>query len=163
MSPSLIDILFRPDAFFGKVMSENESLKIPALIVLVGSIIAAIYGYLIGGLTAKMMAACHAGDGDNHHHLHDRGSPYHDHSSSGSFGPGFSILSIAVQRTGIVYQNARSRGIRISPPGSRLNYHLIAAILYIPKITVPTLSKAALARPGNDRAGDKRRSCTTRQ
>ena len=43
----------RPDAFFSTAMQEKES---PALIILVGSIVAGIYGYLMGSLSAKMMA-----------------------------------------------------------------------------------------------------------
>lgn len=56
MNSSIIDILIRPDAFFQKTLSETRSLKIPLLIVLAGSIVGAGYGYLIGDLTAKMMA-----------------------------------------------------------------------------------------------------------
>jgi hypothetical protein len=56
MSPSLIEVLTQPDAFFSKIIPEKESLKIPALIILAGGIIAAIYGYLMAGLSAKMMA-----------------------------------------------------------------------------------------------------------
>ena len=56
MSSTFIDILIRPDAFFRNVLQEKESLKLPVLIVAAGSIVAAAYGYLIGGLTAKMMA-----------------------------------------------------------------------------------------------------------
>lgn len=56
MNPPLIDVLIRPDAFFSKLVTEKESLKIPALIIFAGGIIAAIYGYLMGSLSAKMMA-----------------------------------------------------------------------------------------------------------
>src|SRR5512145_2541388 len=56
MSVSIPDILFRPDAFFKNIMSESGSLGFPALIILAGSIIAAAYGYLMGQLSAKMMA-----------------------------------------------------------------------------------------------------------
>jgi hypothetical protein len=55
MNPSIIDILIRPDAFFRDLVNKKEDLKVPFLIVLAGSIVAAAYGYLIGGLTAKMM------------------------------------------------------------------------------------------------------------
>src|SRR5512136_1064972 len=56
MTPPLPDVLLRPDEFFRNLLTEKESLKIPALIILAGGIAAAIYGYLMGGLSAKMMA-----------------------------------------------------------------------------------------------------------
>ena len=56
MKHSLFDILIRPGAFFQDAIAEKESLKIPGLIVLVLGIVSSIYGYLIGGLTGKMMA-----------------------------------------------------------------------------------------------------------
>ncbi len=55
MNPSLSEVLTQPDTFFSKMVTEKESLKIPALIILTGAIVAAIYGYLIGSLSAKMM------------------------------------------------------------------------------------------------------------
>ena len=56
MKHSLFDILIRPGAFFEDAIAEKESLKIPGLIVLVLGIVSSLYGYLIGGLTGKMMA-----------------------------------------------------------------------------------------------------------
>ena len=55
MKHSLFDILIRPGAFFKDAIVEKESLKIPGLIVLVLGIVSSVYGYLIGGLTGKMM------------------------------------------------------------------------------------------------------------
>jgi hypothetical protein len=56
MKHSLIDTLIRPGAFFQDAIAEKESLKIPGLIVLAMGIVSAVYAYLIGGLTGKMMA-----------------------------------------------------------------------------------------------------------
>ena len=55
MNHSIIDLLIRPGAFFQNVMKENESLKFPALIILAGGIVGAMYGYLIGGLTGQLL------------------------------------------------------------------------------------------------------------
>jgi hypothetical protein len=55
MKHSIIDLLIRPDAFFQNAMNEKEGLKYPALIVLVGGIAGAMYGYLIGGLTGQLL------------------------------------------------------------------------------------------------------------
>jgi hypothetical protein len=56
MSRSITDILINPNAFFADVMGEKEDFKLPVIILLAGGIIAAGYGYLIGGLTARMMS-----------------------------------------------------------------------------------------------------------
>jgi len=56
MKHSLFDILIRPGAFFQDAIAEKENLTIPGLIVLSLGIVSAIYAYLIGGLTGKMMA-----------------------------------------------------------------------------------------------------------
>jgi hypothetical protein len=57
MNHSIIDLLIRPGAFFQNAMNEEESLKFPALVVLAGGIVGALYGYLIGGLTGQLLNA----------------------------------------------------------------------------------------------------------
>lgn len=56
MSHSLTELFLNPAAFFDDAMTRDVSLKIPALIVLAVGIVGAGYGYLIGGMSAKMMA-----------------------------------------------------------------------------------------------------------
>ncbi len=56
MIKSLVNILVHPNAFFQDALKEKESLKIPGLIVVVLGIVSAVYAYLIGGLTGKMLA-----------------------------------------------------------------------------------------------------------
>lgn len=147
MSPSITDILFRPDAFFGTVMSEKESLKIPALIVLVGSIIAAAYGYLIGGLTAKMMASAVPGI-----------ETIITISTIGGALIGTFIfwilwagiiyaLSFAFKGQGSFTRMLEVVGYGYLPQVLGSIITLIAAIQYIPKITVPALSSAAMQDP----------------
>src|SRR5512137_539536 len=147
MSPSITDILFRPDAFFGTLMNDKESLKIPALIVLAGSIIAAAYGYLIGGLTAKMMASAVPGI-----------ETIITISTIGGALVGTFIFWILW--AGIIYgltfafkgEGSFSRMLEVVGYGYLPQIlgsiiTLIAAIQYIPKITVPSLSSAAMQDP----------------
>jgi hypothetical protein len=56
MIKSLANILVHPNAFFQNALLEKESLKIPGLIVILLGIVSAVYAYLIGGLTGKMLA-----------------------------------------------------------------------------------------------------------
>ena len=57
MKKTLFSVLINPDAFFRDAMGEKENFTIPVLIVLAVSILSAAYGYLIGGLTSRMMSA----------------------------------------------------------------------------------------------------------
>jgi hypothetical protein len=147
MSPSLIDVLFRPDEFFSKIQTENESLKMPALIVLAGGIVAAIYGYLMGGLSAKMMAGI---------------MPGMDAIISVSATVGALIMTFIIWFIAAVVfylvstlfkgQGSFNRVLEIvgygylpQVAGSLIT--VVAAVMVIPGITVPTLTKAALEDP----------------
>jgi len=55
MKNSLLNMLVHPDAFFENALREKESLKVPALIVLAGSVVAAAYGYIVGGPVSGLM------------------------------------------------------------------------------------------------------------
>ena len=147
MSTSLIDILVRPDAFFSSAMAEKESLKIPALIILSGGIVAAITGYLMGGLSAKMMAGVMPG----------LEVVITLSATAGALIGTFIFWLVA---SGIFYvissllkgQGSFTRVLEVvgygylpQIAGSILT--LVAAVLYIPRITVPTLTKAALEDP----------------
>ena len=147
MSTSLIDILVRPDAFFSKTGAEKESLKIPALIVLSAGIVAAITGYLMGGLSAKMMAGVMPG----------LEAVITLSAMAGAFIGTFIFWLVA---SGIFYvissllkgQGSFTRVLEVVgygylPQIAGSVITLVAAVLYIPRITVPTLSKAALEDP----------------
>jgi hypothetical protein len=56
MVKSLVNILVHPTAFFQEASAEKESLKISGVIVLVLGIVSALYAYLLGGLTGKVLA-----------------------------------------------------------------------------------------------------------
>jgi len=147
MSTSLIDILVRPDAFFSKTVVEKESLKIPALIVLGGGIVAAITGYLMGGLSAKMMAGVMPG----------LEVVITLSAMAGAFigtfifwlvASGiFYLISSLLKGQGSFIRVLEVVGYGYLPQIAGSILTLVAAVLYIPRITVPTLSKAALEDP----------------
>jgi hypothetical protein len=147
MKYSLLDILIRPDAFFGTRMTEKESLKTPALIVLAGSIIAAANGYLIGGLSARMMASAMPGL-ETIITLSAIGG-----ALIGTFifwiiwsGIIFA-LSLAFKGQGSFTRLLQVVGYGYLPQIIGSVITLIVAIQYVPRITVPTLSTAALQDP----------------
>jgi hypothetical protein len=147
MSPSLIDVLFRPDDFFSKLKAEKESLKIPALIILAGGVVGAIYGYLMAGMSAKMMAGF---------------MPELESILPLVAIPSTIIMTFIVWLivAGVFYlvsfafkgQGSFKRVLEVVGYGSlpQIAGSLItavAAMFYIPMITVPTLTTAALQDP----------------
>ncbi len=56
MVKSLVNALVHPNAFFKDALTEQESLKIPGLIVIILGVLSAVYAYFIGGLTGRMLA-----------------------------------------------------------------------------------------------------------
>jgi len=128
-------------------MAEKESLKIPALIILSGGIVAAITGYLMGGLSAKMMAGVMPG----------LEVVITLSATAGALIGTFIFWLVA---SGIFYlissllkgQGSFTRVLEVIgygylPQIAGSIITLVAAVLYIPKITVPTLTKAALEDP----------------
>jgi hypothetical protein len=147
MSLSVIDILFHPDAFFRDIVNQKEDLKFPVLIVLAGSLAAAGYGYLIGGLTARMMSSAMPGIDTIITLSSVIGAVI------GTFifwivGAGiFYAISYAFKGQGSFKRVLEVVGYGCIPQifGSLIT--LIAAIGYVPKISVPTLTSAALQDP----------------
>ncbi|HII99652.1 MAG TPA: YIP1 family protein [Methanoregula sp.] len=147
MSPSLIDILFQPDAFFEQVLKEGESLKIPALIVLTGGIIAAAYGYLMGELSARMMAALMPGMDVIILLSAVLGALVGTFIFWGVASGVFYIISIFFKGSGSFNRVLEVVGYGYLPQilGSLIT--LVAAIWYLPQIAVPVLAKSALDDP----------------
>jgi len=52
----MLDVLLNPNKFFEARMKEAESLKVPALIVLISGIISGIGAYLMAGITLEMLS-----------------------------------------------------------------------------------------------------------
>lgn len=147
MSPSLIDILFRPDAFFEHKVREPESLKIPALIVLTGGILAAAYGYLMGELSARMMAGMMPGMDAIILLSAVLGAFIGTFIFWGIAAGIFYVISTFFKGSGSFNRVIEVVGYGYLPQliGSLIT--LVAAIQYLPKVTVPVLTKSALDNP----------------
>jgi hypothetical protein len=155
MSKSITDILVRPDAFFGAVIAEKESLKNPALIILAGGIVAALYGYLMGGLSAKMMANAPSGVD----------SIILLASIIGAFlgtlvfwiivAGVFYLISLVFKGQGSFTRVMEVVGYGYLPQILGSFITLIAAYIYLPKVTVTVLTKSALENPEAIQAATK--------
>jgi hypothetical protein len=147
MSPSVIDILIHPDAFFRELVQEKEELKFPFLIVLAGSLMAAGYGYLIGGLTARMMSSAMPGI-DTIITLSSALGAMIGTFIFWIIGAGiFFAISYLFKGQGSFMRVFEVVGYGYLPQilGSLIT--LVAAIEYIPRISVPTITSAALQDP----------------
>jgi hypothetical protein len=147
MSPSLIDVLLRPDAFFSNLKTEKESLKIPALIILTGGIVAAIYGYLMGSLSAKMMAGVMPGMDTIISLSATAGALIMTFIIWLIVAGVFYLISILFKGQGSFNRVLEVVGYGYLPQIAGSIITLLAAIVYIPRIAVPTLTKAALEDP----------------
>lgn len=147
MSSSLQEVLVNPDAFFSSVLAEKESLKTPALIVLAGGIVAAVYGYLIGGLSAKMMADVMPGMDAIIYLSATLGALIGTFIFWLILAGIFYGISAVLKGSGSFNRVLEIVGYGYLPQIIGTLITLIAAVMYIPRITVPALSKAALEDP----------------
>ncbi len=144
MKQSLLDILFRPGAFFQHTILEKESLKIPALIVLVLGIVSAFYAYLVGGVTGKMMAGLLSG----------MESIVAISSVIGAiimvfifwviWAGVFYLVSSLFKGTGTFKRTLEFTGYGYLPQIFGAILMAIVAIQYLPRVVVPQISSAAI-------------------
>jgi len=147
MSSSLLDVLIRPDAFFSALVTEKESLKIPSLIILAGGIVAAIYGYLLGGLTAKMMAGVMPGMDTIIILSATAGALIMTFIFWLIVAGVFYLFSSVFKGEGSFNRVLEVVGYGYLPQIAGSLITIVAAIVYIPRITVPALTQAALEDP----------------
>ena len=147
MSPSLLNVLVKPDEFFSNIIQEPESLKIPALIVLSGAVVAAVHGYLMGGLSAKMMAGVMPGM-DTIIALSATAISFAGIFIVWLIAAGvFFGLSSLFGGKGTFNRVLAVVGYGYLPQVAGSVISLLAGLMYIPKVAVPVLSKAALQDP----------------
>jgi hypothetical protein len=147
MNPSLSEVLTQPDTFFSKMVTEKESLKIPALIILAGGVTAAIYGYLMAGLSAKMMAEIMPGMDAIIVLAATAGALIMTFVFWLIVAGVFYLISILFKGQGSFNRVLEVVGYGYLPQVAGAIVTLVAAILYIPRIVVPTITKAALEDP----------------
>jgi hypothetical protein len=142
MAGQIGDLLLRPDAFFRRLVEEPENLKIPALIVIAGGLIAAAAAYTISGTYAKMFEAA-AGAGMA--------------SFIGLFGAisafigfvliwwiifagVFTVISMAFKGSGSFRRTLQCTGYGLLPVVIGSVISLLVALYYVPMIQAPVLT-----------------------
>ncbi len=147
MNLSFIDILIRPDAFFRELVKEKESLKLPALIVLAGGIVGAVYGYLIGGLTGKMMESAMPGIGTIVTLSSVAGALIGTFIFWLIWSVVVFLISFAFRGTGSFNRVLEVVGYGYLPQILGSVITLIVAAIYLPAVVVPSISSATLQDP----------------
>jgi hypothetical protein len=147
MKHSLIDILIRPGAFFQDAIVEKESLKIPGLIVLAMGIVSAVYAYLIGGLTGKMMAGLIPGMESIITISTIFGALFGIFVFWGIWTGVFYLISSLFKGKGTFKRSLEFIGYGYLPQIFGAIFTVIVAIQYIPKVIVPEITTAASEDP----------------
>ena len=147
MIKSLGNLLVHPGAFFQDALKEKESLKIPGLIVAVLGIVSAVYAYLIGGLTGKMLAGMLPGMESII-------------AISTIFGAVIGVFLFWVIWTGVFYvissvfkgkgsfkRSLEFVGYGYLPQILGVILTIIVALQYLPRVIVPQITSAATQDP----------------
>jgi hypothetical protein len=147
MKHSLIDILIRPREFFQYAITEKESLKIPGLIVFALGIVSAVYAYLIGGLTGKMMAGLIPGMESIIAVSTILGALFGIFVFWGIWTGVFYLISSLFKGKGTFKRSLEFTGYGYLPQIFGALLTVIVAIQYIPRVIVPEISSAAIQDP----------------
>ena len=147
MKHSLIDILIRPREFFQDAITEKESLKIPGLIVFALGIVSAVYAYLIGGLTGKMMAGLIPGMESIIAVSTILGALLGIFVFWGIWTGVFYLISSLFKGKGTFKRSLEFTGYGYLPQIFGAVLTVIVAIQYIPRVIVPEISTAASQDP----------------
>jgi len=147
MKHSLFDILIRPGAFFQDAIAEKENLKIPGLIVLSLGIVSAVYAYLIGGLTGKMMAGLMPGMESIIAISTILGALLGIFVFWGIWTGIFYLISSLFKGKGTFKRSLEFTGYGYLPQIFGAVLTVIIAIQYIPRVIVPEITTAAAQDP----------------
>jgi len=147
MKHSLFEILIRPGAFFQDAIAEKENLKIPGLIVVSLGIVSAVYAYLIGGLTGKMMAGLIPGMESIIAISTILGAFLGIFVFWGIWTGIFYLISSLFKGKGTFKRSFEFTGYGYLPQIFGAVLTVIVAILYIPRVIVPEITSAAAQDP----------------
>jgi hypothetical protein len=144
---SFSDLFLKPDAFFQDLMAQKESLRLPALIILASGIITAADAYLVGGLTAKMMAGIMPGFETIIMLSTIIGSLFFTFIAWIAWAGVIYALSFVFKGKGSFKRTAEIVGYGYLPQIFGTLITFIVAFLYIPGVKIPTLTAAGIQDP----------------
>jgi hypothetical protein len=147
MIKSMSNILINPNAFFKDALTEKENLKIPGLIVTILGIISAVYAYLIGGLTGKMLGGMLPGMESIIAISTVLGALFGVFIFWMIWTGVFYLISVIFKGKGSFKKSLEFIGYGYLPQIFGVLFTIIVALQYIPRIVVPQITSAASQDP----------------
>ena len=147
MKRSITEIFSNPDTFFQDLMNGKEDLRIPALIVIAGGIVAAAYAYEVGGLTGQMMGKLMAGMATIIAVSAIAGALIGTLLFWVIWSGIFFGMSSLFKGRGSFRRTMESVGFGFLPQVAGTLITFIISFVYLPKVRVPEISAAALQDP----------------
>jgi hypothetical protein len=144
---SFADLFLKPDTFFQDLITKKESLGKPAIIILAAGIAAGAYAYLVGGLTATMLAGFMTGMETIIVLSAFFGALLFTFIFWVLWSGVIFALSILFKGNGSFKRTMEIVGYGYLPQVAGILMNTIVAYLYIPAVNVPTLSAAAIQDP----------------
>ena len=152
MHRSILTLLVKPKDFFNNFNAEPQSLEIPTLFVLTGGLIGAVSAYMIAGLTGAMMSGIMPGMEFITVVIAAVSAIIGVFIFWGIITGIFFIISKLFKGTGTFGRSLEVVGYGYLPQVFGALITAIVAVLFVPAVRVPTLSKSALENPASIQA-----------
>jgi len=147
MGMKYADLVISPERFFRESLGEKEELKIPGLIILAGAFCAAVSGYCAGSLSARMMDPILQGMGPVIVAVTVLATFFGTFVAWVVWSGVFYLLSKIFGGKGSFSRCLEVAGYGFVPQVIGMVITVGAALVYLPKVAVPTLTSAAAQNP----------------
>ena len=143
MKPSFRDLLFNPNTFFLNLICEKEGLKVPALILLAGGILSAVYGYYASTLTVRMMGNLMPGMGTIITISVIAGALIGTFIIWVIWAGVIHVISTGLGGKGTFGRTLQVIGYGYLPQLAGTALSMVIALEYVPKVTIPVISSTS--------------------
>ena len=147
MGINVINLVLYPEQFFRQALGEIEQLRLPGLIILLGAAIAAVSGYLAGGLSVRMMEPVLQGMTPVIMVIAIIAAFFGTFVAWGVWAGVFYLLSRVFKGSGSYSRCLEVVGYGFVPQVIGMLVTVAAALVYLPKVAVPVLTTAAMQDP----------------
>jgi hypothetical protein len=141
------DLLINPDRFFRQALGEKEQLRVPGLVILAGAVAAAISGYFAGNLSASMMEPVLQGMEPLIVAVTVLATFFGTFVAWVVWAGVLYLISKIFAGTGSFSRCLEVVGYGYVPQVIGALVTMSAALIYLPKVTVPRLTSAAASDP----------------
>ena len=147
MGMKYTDLVTSPERFFRQSLGEREELRVPGLIILAGALAAAVSGYCAGSLSARMMEPVLQGMGPVIVAVTVLATFFGTFVAWAVWAGVFYLISKFLGGKGSYSRCLEVVGYGFVPQVVGMVITVVAALVYLPKVVVPTLTSAAAQNP----------------